>query len=81
MIDIPDPTKDFTPGAGKKLFADFLWDGKKDKIKRKSVYRAFGQGGLKMVNIHEYLSAMKRNWLRRVFQPDDCLAKNILFAV
>ena len=34
-----------------------------------------------MVNIHEYLSAMKINWLRRIFQPDNCLVKNVLFAV
>ena len=34
-----------------------------------------------MVNIHEYLSAMKVNWLRRIFQPDNCLVKNVLFAV
>ena len=37
---------------------------------------------LKMVNIHEYLSAMKINWLWQIFQPDNCrLAKNVLFAV
>ena len=60
---------------------DFLWNGKKDEIKRKTLCQAFEQGGLKLVNIHEYLSAMKINWLRRIFQPDNCLVKNVLFAV
>ena len=43
--------------------------------------QAFEQGGLKMVNIHEYLSTMKINWLQQIFQPDNCLVKNVLFAV
>ena len=30
-----------------------------------------------MVNIHEYLSAMKINLLRRIFQPGNCLVKNV----
>ena len=55
--------------------------GKKDQIKRKTLCQAFEQGGLKMVNIHEYLSAMKINWLRQIFQPDNCLIKSVLFAV
>ena len=60
------------------MLFDFLWNGKKDKIKRKTLCQAFEQGGLKMVNIHEYLSAMKINWLRRIFQPDNyCLVKNV----
>ena len=63
------------------MLFDFLWNGMKDKIKRKTLCQAFEQGGLKMVNTHEYLSAMKINWLRRMFQPDNCLVKNVLFAV
>ena len=35
----------------------------KDKIMRKTLCQAFEQGGLKMVNVHKYLSAMKINWL------------------
>ena len=42
--------------------------------------QACGQGGLKMVNINKYLSAMKINWLPRIFQPDDCLIKTVLLA-
>ena len=41
----------------------------------------FEQVGLKMVNIHEYLSAMKINWLRRIFHHDNCPAKKVLFAL
>ena len=58
-----------------------MWNGKKDNIKRKTFGQTFEQGGLKMVNIHEHLSAMKINWLRRIFQPNNCLVKNVLFAV
>ena len=31
-----------------------------------------------MVNIHECLSAIKINCLRQIFQPGNCLAKNVL---
>ena len=51
---------------------------RKDKIKQKTLCQSFEQGGLKMVNIHE--SAMKISWLRRIFQPNICLIKNVLFA-
>ena len=60
------------------MLFEFLWNGKKDKTK--DAFSSFEQGGLKMVNIHEYVSAMKINWLRRIFQPDNCLVKNVLFA-
>ena len=53
-MNIPDPTEGFIQELEKMLF-DFLWNGKKDKIKRKMLCQAFEQGGLKMVNIHEYL--------------------------
>ena len=44
------------------------------------LFNAFEKGGLKMVDILEYLSAMKINWLRRIFQPDNS-SKECLFAV
>ena len=46
MMNVPDPTESFVRGL-QKLFFDFLWDGKKDKIKRKTNFQAVGQGGQK----------------------------------
>lgn len=46
MMNVPDPTESFIRGL-QKLFFDFLWDGKKDKVKRKTNFQAVGQGGQK----------------------------------
>ena len=72
-MNIPDPAEGFIQVWGKKsVFLLLFLNGKKDEIKRKTKCQAFEQGGLKMVNIHEHLSAMKINWLRLIFQPNNC---------
>ena len=64
MMNIPDTTKGFIQELEKKLF-DFLWNGKKDKMKEalSSFWARWSKNG----KYTEYLSAMKINWLRQIF--------------
>jgi hypothetical protein len=42
-----------------KIFYKFLWNGKKDKIKRSVIINEYEEGGLKMPNIQSFYKALK----------------------
>ena len=69
-------------------FYHFLWEGKPDKIKRANITQTYVQGGLKMINLENFVKAMKCTWIRRLitgdckqwitlFQTQCCPIKNI----
>ena len=74
FLNIPDPTEEFLNDL-QKLFFQFLWDNKNDKIKRTLTYQNYDNGGLKMVNVKAYLSALKITWLKRILSSDGKITK------
>jgi hypothetical protein len=44
----------------------FLWNGKKDKVKRKTIITDYGEGGLKMLDFKSFLCAQKAMWVKRL---------------
>ena len=65
LINLPDPDPTFFNELEKELF-NFLWNGKKNKIKKSVVYKSLREGGLNMVDIRNFTSIMKLSWLRRL---------------
>ena len=64
-IMLPNPPDDLIESLQKKCF-DFVWSGKKDKIKRSiSVYHT-KDGGLNIPNIKKYIHALKLTWIKRI---------------
>ena len=61
---MPTPTQEFTQKL-EQLFYDYLWDGKPDKIKCQTVSQEYYQGGLKMINIHNFIVGLKATWIKR----------------
>jgi hypothetical protein len=49
----------------------FLWSGKNDKIKRKTIIANYSNGGLKMLDIKSFLSAQKAMWVKRLYKPSN----------
>ena len=49
------------------LFYDYLWNGKPDKIKRDVIIKNYLEGGLKMIHIKSYITALKVTWIRRIY--------------
>ena len=45
------------------LLCKFLWDGKGDKIKRTVVINDYQEGGIKMLDIKSFNSALKATWI------------------
>ena len=65
FLNIPDPSKEFLEEIEQLLFR-FIWNGKTNKIKKTIVCKSYEDGGLKMVDIHSFLSSLKISWLRRL---------------
>jgi hypothetical protein len=64
-----------------KIFYKFLWNGKKDKIKRSIIINEYEEGGLKMPNIQSFYKALKmQNGLTfsAIFSRPSLLQYNIL---
>ena len=53
-------------------FLQFLWNNNADKIKRDTIFSDYFKGGLKMVNVDEFIKSLKISWVRRFFQAE-CL--------
>ena len=43
---------------------DFLWDSKPDKVSRKRIITEYEKGGIKMIDIHMFLNALKGSWIK-----------------
>jgi hypothetical protein len=44
----------------------FLWNGKINKVKRKTIIADYGDGGLKMLDFKSFISAQKAMWVKRI---------------
>ena len=50
-----------------KLFFNFIWDGKSEKIKRNTLIADCKVGGLKMVHLQSFNAYLKVSWIKRYF--------------
>ena len=49
----------------------FLWNGKPDKIRRSTISLSYMQGGMKMINIHNFDKSLKISWIKKLItQPN-----------
>ena len=49
-----------------KLVFDFIWDGKRDKVKRSVVINNFEDGGLKVRDIKAHIDMLRISWIKRL---------------
>ena len=52
-----------------KIIFNFIWNGKRDRVKRDTVIASRHEGGLNMINFILQDQAMKLNMLKRILQP------------
>lgn len=64
LIALHDPPKHFIKLL-QSIFFKFIWKGP-DKIKRELAYQKYDNGGLKMVNLEKFATALKITWFRRI---------------
>ena len=66
---LPNPSPDFLKELNTILF-NFVWNGKRDKISRKSLVQPIEYGGAGMIDVNLYLKSLKIAWVRRMLQSD-----------
>ena len=59
---LPNPPEDFMKELKQILF-EFLWSGKPDKINRSVACQSIEEGGLGMIDVFEYINALKLKWI------------------
>ena len=63
-LEVPE---DFIETVNSYAFK-FLWNGKPEKIKRKTIIGDYTKGGLKMLDIKSFTTAQKVMWVRRLIK-------------
>ena len=69
FISLPNPSDDLINYLQKRFFS-FVWNSKTDRIKRDVLIQEYNAGGLKMININNFVSALKISWIRRLITVD-----------
>ena len=64
FMNLPDPDVKCLHDLNLLLYSFLWWTGKHDRIKRSGVCQAYEAGGLKMVDVRSFLSALKIGWLK-----------------
>ena len=67
----PLPTNQKAIEEIEKLFYDFLWNGRGDKIKRNTMIRDYSEGGLKMLDIASFNKALKIVWIKKYLDKEN----------
>ena len=49
----------------------FIWDKKPDKIKRKVLYQDYSKGGLKMLDLQQFILSLKSSWITRILDKNN----------
>ena len=53
-----------------KIQKNFIWQGKKTKVKHSTVWNGYEKGGLKNVELRINLTSIQCSWIKRLFDDD-----------
>ena len=67
FLALPSPDQEFF-AAMKKIFTDFLWNGKKSKIKYNKITQSYEEGGLKLVDLEAKNTALEASLVKKLKQ-------------
>ena len=76
-IMLPNPPDDLIDKLQKKCF-EFVWEGKKDKIKISIATYHTKSGGINLPDIKAYIHALKLTWIKRIFDKNTAKWKCLL---
>ena len=65
LISLPNPSNKLLKSINDTSFK-FIWQNKLDKLKRDLITQEYQDGGIKMINITNFIAALKATWIRRV---------------
>lgn len=65
FISLPTPKKEIVSFICMAIF-EFLWKSKTDKIKRSLITQDYLSGGMKMVDVRNFITSLKCTWIKRL---------------
>ena len=77
FISLPSPSNAFIKNLNEIIY-NFMWQSKVDKLKRKQVIQSYINGGLKMIDINNYILGLKSSWIRRILNSPETKWKILL---
>ena len=70
LTTLPSPSKQFIKNVN-ELFFSFVWSNKPDKVKRIYITQDYQDGGLRMVNIENFITSLKIAWIKKLLTNCD----------
>ena len=58
---------------------DFVWDGKPEKIKREVLTMGYESGGLKMIDLDNFIKSLKICWIKRMVEAENDAILNRIY--
>ena len=78
LSSLPNPPIETVKRIEKRMY-EFIWVGKPEKIKRDILTMGYENGGLKMIDIDNFIKALKVCWIKRMIEADnDSILNRIL---
>ena len=65
LINLPRPPDNFLEKITRAWF-NFIWNGKRDEIKRKVMVKRIEDGGVGMIDLNSFGKALKLTWMKRI---------------
>ena len=66
FMTLPDPSTQRIKEL-ERLFFEFIWGQKNDKVKRTKMIQSYSKDGLNMLELHSFIKSMKLSWLKRMW--------------
>ena len=68
LINLPRPPDHLLEKISQECFK-FIWNGNRDKIKRKVMVKKIEEGGVEMTDLKYFEKALKLTWIKRMLMP------------
>ena len=78
FIALPNPSIEIIKDIEDMLYT-FIWKSSVNRVKKDIMQKEYQEGGLKMINIHSFILALKSTWIRRLFF-NNCKWQNIFMS-
>ena len=68
--DLSDPPEDILKSLKQKSF-EFIWNSKRDKVKRSTVIKSYEEDRLRMTDMNYYINSINITWVKRLTDPEN----------
>ena len=76
-ILLPNPPNNVLKKLQSDIF-EFIWDKKRDKIKRSIAIREIKEGGINIPNVELYIQSLKLTWMKKIMKENSPKWKTVL---